>query len=455
VHSLNEIHNICQNCGNESPKWLGKCPECDAWNTMIEELDIPDNNQNVIVELQNNNIPVKITKIQNHDQKRMKSGNKELDRVLGGGLVYGSVVLIGGDPGIGKSTILLQMAQTIGNQDKKVLYVSGEESNIQIKMRSERLGIDTENLYIYGEINIHNILLAIKTEKPDIVMVDSIQTMYNHLLASTPGTVSQIREITNTLIQIAKKNNIIMIIIGHVTKQGAIAGPKVLEHMVDTVLYFEGEKYNTYRILRSVKNRYGSTNEIGIFEMGERGLKEVINPSQMLLDNRPEKATGTIVAPCIEGSRSILVEIQGLVSMSAFGTPRRMATGVDYNRMVLVIAILEKQLGIQMHNLDIYLNVVGGIKIDEPGIDLGMAIAIFSSFRNIIVNPKMVAFGEIGLSGEIRSVGKTDKRLIEAQKLGFSDCLIPDTKDLHLDNITMNIHFVKNIGDVLEYLKTQ
>jgi DNA repair protein RadA/Sms len=446
---------ICQNCGNESPKWLGKCPECDAWNTMIEELDIPDNNQNVILEPQDNNIPVKITKIQNHDQKRMKSGNKELDRVLGSGLVYGSVVLIGGDPGIGKSTILLQIAQTIGNQDKKVLYVSGEESNIQIKMRGERLGIDTENLYIYGEINIHNILLAIKTEKPDIVMVDSIQTMYNHLLASTPGTVSQIREITNTLIQIAKKNNIIMIIIGHVTKQGAIAGPKVLEHMVDTVLYFEGEKYNTYRILRSVKNRYGSTNEIGIFEMGERGLKEVINPSQMLLDNRPEKATGTIVVPCIEGSRSILVEIQGLVSMSAFGTPRRMATGVDYNRMVLVIAILEKQLGIQMHNLDIYLNVVGGIKIDEPGIDLGMAIAIFSSFRNIIVNPKMVAFGEMGLSGEIRSVGKTKKRLIEAQKLGFSDCLIPDTKDLHLNNITMKIHFVKNISDVLEYLKTQ
>jgi DNA repair protein RadA/Sms len=444
---------VCQNCGYDSRKWVGKCPECNAWNTMVEELDISstsgkENN----LERRVYSKPKALKDITYIGDQRYLTKNDELDRVLGGGIVPGGMILLGGDPGIGKSTMVLQATETLGEQGHKILYVSGEESEQQLKMRGERMGVKSENISFLSEINLPYILSIILEVKPDIVIIDSIQTMYSPDISSAPGSVSQIRENTGALMQVAKKDNISMILVGHVTKDGNIAGPRVLEHMVDTVLYFEGEKYHTYRILRGVKNRFGSTNEIGIFEMTQNGLQPVANPSEMMLDSRPKNTCGSVVVPCMEGTRPLLIELQGLVSSSGFGNPRRMATGMDYNRMVLLIAIMEKRLGLELQTVDAYINVVGGIKIDEPALDLGVVSVLYSSFRNFQIPGELMILGEVGLTGEVRNIQQIDKRLMEGKKLGFKRCIIPkgNKKGLMVDGI--GILPVENIREALDLL---
>ena len=444
---------VCQNCGYDSPKWMGKCPECNQWNTMVEELDFAKlGSKENTRERGVYSKPKSLAEITYSGETRYPIKNLEFDRVLGGGIVPGGMILLGGDPGIGKSTLLLQTTEALGNQGYKVLYISGEESEQQLKMRGERMNVKSENISFLSEINIPYLLTIILEERPDIVIIDSIQTMYSPDISSAPGSVSQIRENTGALMQLAKKDNISMILVGHVTKDGSIAGPRVLEHMVDAVLYFEGEKYHTYRILRGVKNRFGSTNEIGIFEMTESGLQPVANPSEMMLDSRPENTCGSVVVPCMEGTRPLLIELQGLVSSSNFGNPRRMATGMDNNRMVLLMAIMEKRLGIQMQSVDAYINVVGGIKVDEPALDLAVIAVLYSSLRDFQIPADLIILGEVGLTGEVRNVQHMEKRLIEAGKLGFKRCIIPkgNQKGLHITGI--ETYPVDNIRSALDWL---
>lgn len=414
---------VCSECGYESVKWYGKCPTCGEWNTMEEQAPVVSSKG--ITRSKVSIQPVKSLKEINSDiEKRLLSGINEFDRVLGGGIVEGSLVLLSGDPGIGKSTILLQICQTISNS-KKVLYISGEESARQIKLRANRLNVTNDNLFILSETDVATIVETIKVEKPDLVIVDSIQTMMIDDISSSAGSVTQVRECTNVFMHLAKSLGIPIFIVGHVNKDGAIAGPKVLEHIVDTVLYFEGERNYSYRILRSVKNRFGSTNEIGVFEMTHDGLKEVENPSLMMLSGRPKNTSGTCVACTMEGSRPILAEVQGLVTGTGFGTPRRMSTGFDYNRMNMIIAVLEKRAGYFFNNMDTYLNIVGGLKLYEPAADLSVAMALLSSLKDVVLNDNALAFGEIGLAGEIRAVSNCEQRISEAMRLGFTKCIIP------------------------------
>lgn len=442
----------CQECGYESPRWMGKCPECQQWNTMIEEVYTPQSFKGQGSIISSSNSAVTLGEVTIEEEERYSTGISELNRVLGGGVVPGSLILIGGDPGIGKSTILLQISSQLAKENLKVLYVSGEESTKQIKIRAERLSTYDKNLYILAETNMILIERAIEDINPDILMIDSIQTMHHPDISSAPGSVSQVREITARLMPIAKEKGIATFLVGHVTKQGAIAGPRVLEHMVDTVLYFEGERHQSYRILRAVKNRFGSTNEIGMFEMRDKGLEEVKNPSEMLLNGRPIDSPGTIVVPCIEGTRPVLIELQALVSYTNFGMPRRMATGLDYNRVILLMAIMEKRLGMQLQNQDAYVNIIGGLKVDETATDLGIVLSIASSFKNKAIDPTLIALGEVGLTGEVRSVQFMEKRMIEAKKMGFKKCLIPKSnlKGLNIEGI--EVVGISNLSEALYYI---
>lgn len=418
---------FCQNCGYESSKWMGQCPGCKEWNTFVEETvssrSIKNGNAaggNTVV-----SSPVSLSLIKMDEEEKVHTGSRELDRVLGGGIVPGSLTLVGGDPGIGKSTLLLQVCKNLAASGHKVLYISGEESLKQIKIRANRMGEFSDNLSLLCETNLETIEESIRRFKPEMVIIDSIQTMYSENVSAAPGSVSQVRESTGVFLQLAKGMNVSIFIVGHVTKEGTVAGPRVLEHMVDTVLYFEGDRHASYRILRSVKNRFGSTNEIGVFEMRQEGLAEVENPSEYMLNGRPDNASGSVVVCSMEGTRPILVEIQALVCRSNFGFPRRQATGTDFNRVNLLMAVLEKRLGLLMSDCDAYVNVAGGMKINETALDLGMVMAIVSSFKNRALDAKMMVFGEVGLSGEVRAVNMAEQRLSEAKKLGFTTVVMP------------------------------
>ena len=417
---------ICSECGYQTSKYMGKCPGCGSWSTLTETVmaEAPKSVSAVKTPSLTANTPKTIRDVEIDRYTRWSTGMKELDRVLGGGIVRGSLILVGGDPGIGKSTILLQICENT-SKDKKILYVSGEESEGQIKIRAERLDVNSENLYLVTETDMENIVGFIDVLKPDIVIVDSIQTMHRSDIASAAGSVPQVREATNMLMHTAKQNNISMFIVGHVTKDGNLAGPRVLEHMVDCVLYFEGDRQMTFRILRCVKNRFGSTNEIGVFEMQSKGLAEVENPSAMLLEGRQENSSGSSVVCAMEGSRGVLAEIQALVTPTGFGNPRRMSSGIDINRLILMIAVLEKRAGIRLSNSDVYINVAGGLKIDETAIDLGLCAAIVSGVRDISLPADMIFIGEVGLGGELRSVSQLEKRLAEACKMGFTRAVVP------------------------------
>ena len=417
---------ICSECGYKSPKWLGKCPACNQWNTFQETLeqtvksvDLPVSSTVVSAKT-----PQKINEVKVGYETRYETGFKELDRVLGGGIVEGSLILVGGDPGIGKSTILLQICQKAG-ENRKILYISGEESEGQIKLRAKRLGVTTDNLYLVSETEVETVIECINTVKPDIVIIDSIQTMHRSDIASAAGSVPQVREATNAFMHIAKSAGISMFIVGHVTKDGALAGPRVLEHIVDCVLYFEGDRQNTFRILRAVKNRFGSTNEIGVFEMRENGLCEVENPSMMLLEGRSENISGSSVVCTMEGTRGVMAEIQALVTPTGFGNPRRMTNGIDINRVLLLIAVLEKRARMNLSNSDVYINVAGGLRIDERAVDLGICAAIATSQMDVSLPSDMMFIGEVGLGGELRSVSQLEKRLNEASKLGFKTAIVP------------------------------
>lgn len=418
---------FCQNCGHEEAKWLGQCPACKEWNTFVEErIDSGiTKGTTVAARAVHEAKIVPLTEVTADDDTRSETGIKELDRVLGGGIVPGSLVLVGGDPGIGKSTLLLQVCQRMA-QMKKILYISGEESQAQIKLRANRMGNFTSGLLLLCETNLGIIRSVIEKERPELVVIDSIQTMYSEDVTSAPGSVSQVRESTNVFMQLAKGLCIPIFIVGHVTKEGTVAGPRVLEHMVDTVLYFEGDRHASYRILRAVKNRFGSTNEIGVFEMRQSGLVEVENPSEYMLSGKPENASGSVVACSMEGTRPILLEIQALVCRTNFGMPRRTAAGTDYNRVNLLMAVLEKRLGMSLGNCDAYVNIAGGIKMNEPAIDLGIVMALVSSYRNRPIDEKTIVFGEVGLSGEVRAVNMPEQRVAEAKKLGFETCILPE-----------------------------
>jgi len=441
---------FCSECGYESSKWQGQCPSCRAWNTFVEApKEAKTKKRSAAV----SSLPVLMKDIKTDDDERVLSGYKELDRVLGGGLVRGSLVLVGGDPGIGKSTLLLQACGRYIKGGQSVLYVSGEESLRQIKLRSDRLKDSDDMLSLLCETDLGIIEEQIKENKPDIVVIDSIQTMYCEQASSLPGSVSQIRESTATLLRLGKSLGITIFLVGHVTKEGLVAGPKILEHMVDTVLYFEGERSASYRILRAVKNRFGSTDEIGVFEMGGEGLSEVENPSEFLLSGRPTGVSGSVVTASMEGTRPVLLEIQALVSKTNFGNPRRSGNGVDSGRMNLLVAVLEKRLGLPLYEFDAYLNVTGGMKVAEPAMDVGIAAAIISSFRDVVVDSKTILFGEIGLTGEIRSVSGSQQRINEASKLGFNRCVLPavSIKGLNIPS-GMNCIGVNNVYELMSAL---
>lgn len=425
----NKTMYVCDECGYESAKWLGKCPACGGWNTLAEfqEATAPVTRGVAPVSVRGQAGAQALSQIEMEDEIRFVTGMEEMDRVLGGGAVKGSFLLVGGEPGIGKSTLLLQMCQQMSRQ-AKILYVSGEESLRQIKLRANRLGVSAENIHVLAETELTAIFHQCDAVAPEILMVDSIQTIYKGDLPSAPGNATQVKECAMALMQYAKRSNITIFIVGHVNKDGAIAGPKMLEHMVDCVLYFEGEKHLSYRLLRAVKNRYGSTNEISMFEMTDRGLRQVHNPSEMLLAGHVETASGNCIVATMEGSRPILAEIQALVTKTSFGVPRRMSAGLDYNRMVLLLAILEKRAGLALGGVDVYLNVAGGLRVDEPAVDLAAVLAVVSSFREKAVKPGLVAFGEIGLSGEIRAVSAMQQRVAEAARLGFTRCLVPEQR---------------------------
>ncbi len=446
---------ICSECGFESPKWYGKCPSCGEWNTLNEELNSQQTKNSFSNSFSTVNQVLALDDICGENDERIPTKIEEFDRVLGGGIVKGSLVLLSGDPGIGKSTILLQICQNLGSKGQKILYVSGEESANQIKLRAVRIGVTTNNLFILSQTDLATIVECIKAEKPDIVIIDSIQTMVYEQVNSSAGSITQVRECTNVFMHTAKGLGIPIFIVGHVNKDGAIAGPKVLEHIVDTVLYFEGERNYSYRILRGVKNRFGSTNEIGVFEMTADGLKEVLNPSLMMISGRPKNTSGTCVACVMEGTRPILAEVQGLVCATGFGTPRRMSTGFDYNRMSMLLAVLEKRAGYFFNNMDAYVNVVGGLKLDEPAADLTVALALVSSLKDKAVDDKTIAFGEVGLAGEIRAVKNCEQRIAEAKRLGFERCIIPFHNYKSITNSlksTFDIIPVRNIREAFSAL---
>lgn len=416
---------FCQSCGYESSKWMGQCPGCREWNTFVEETVDKKAGKILSSDHGKTRKPVSLNSVVMEQEERIQTGMQEFDRVLGGGIVPGSLVLVGGDPGIGKSTLLLQICQILSQMKRSTLYISGEESLQQIKIRADRIGQFTDSLHLLCETNLNTIRAMIEREKPQIVIIDSIQTMYSEDITSAPGSVSQVREATSAFMQIAKGVGITIFIVGHVTKEGVVAGPRVLEHMVDTVLYFEGDRHAAYRILRSVKNRFGSTNEIGVFEMGSNGLKQVLNPSEYMLSGKPEGASGSIVTCSLEGTRPILLEVQALVCRSNFGIPRRTAAGADMNRLNLLMAVLEKRNGMPMGNCDAYVNIAGGIRMTEPALDLGIVLALVSSFKDISISEKTICFGEVGLSGEVRAVNMAQQRVQEAKKLGFETCILP------------------------------
>jgi len=435
----------CQSCGYSSPKWLGKCPDCGAWNSFVEEERVSG------LTAQKTASPIQLSDISPSTGRRTGTGIKELDRTLGGGVVMGSVVLIGGDPGIGKSTLILQALDELSTLGK-VLYVSGEESPEQIKLRAERLGVDSENIILLPETSLEGIISIVEQIKPEIIVIDSIQTIFSLEVPSAPGSVGQIRECATRLMFLSKRHNIPLFLIGHVTKEGAIAGPKVLEHIVDTVLYFEGDRGSPFRILRAVKNRFGSTNEIGVFEMTEGGLREVDNPSELFLSERPYSVPGSVVTVSLEGTRPLLVEVQALVTTSSLGVPRRTAIGVDYNRVNLLIAVLDKRLGMHLGSMDVFVNVVGGLRIDEPAVDMGVIGAIASSFKNRPVEAGIFTFGEIGLSGELRPVSQAEARVKEAIKLGFKKALIPSGNSRNLKDYDIEIIGAGNLEEALQIL---
>ncbi len=447
---------VCQECGGESLKWLGRCPHCQTWNSLVEEIEesSPKPNRYAYSKKENDadKIPVALDKVATPAQERFETGIEEFDRVLGGGIVIGSIVLIGGEPGIGKSTLLLQCASSVSQKHGGILYVSAEESASQIKIRADRLGIKSSVLYLYAETNLDQICAQIHKLHPPVVIIDSIQTVYRPELSSAPGSVAQVRECAAQLMYLAKSDDIAIFLVGHVTKDGSIAGPRVLEHIVDTVLYLEGERFQKYRILRAVKNRFGSTHELGIFEMHEEGMLQVNNPSEILLSERPEHASGSIVVPSVEGTRPLLIEVQALVTPgSGFGAPRRMTTGVDSRRVSLLIAVLEKRVGMHLSTADVFVNIAGGVRIEEPAIDLGIILALASSFRNKPVDQRTIAIGEVGLSGEVRSVNWIEKRLAEAQKLGFSKAIIAHSnQDNKFNKNGFQIHGVKSVNQALE-----
>lgn len=444
---------FCQSCGYESPKWMGQCPGCRQWNTFVEE---PAEKKSASKAVQRERAaagPVCLSSIETKDEERISTRMEELDRVLGGGIVPGSLVLVGGDPGIGKSTLLLQVCQKLSGDGHEVLYISGEESLKQIKLRAARIGSFSDKLRLLCETNLELIGDTIRADKPEAVIIDSIQTMYNEDVSSAPGSVSQVRESTSVLLQLAKGLGITIFIVGHVTKEGTVAGPRVLEHMVDTVLYFEGDRHASYRILRAVKNRFGSTNEIGVFEMQEAGLAEVQNPSEFMLNGRPEGASGSVVACSMEGTRPILLEIQALVCRTTLAMPRRTAAGMDNNRVSLLLAVLEKRLGMHLSSSDVYVNIAGGIRISEPAVDLGVVLAIASSYQDKPIDDKVLAFGEVGLSGEVRAVSQAAQRVQEAKKLGFSTVILPEVCREQIGAVQgIRLIGVRTVGDAVRAL---
>lgn len=449
---------FCQNCGYESAKWMGQCPGCREWNTFVEEQVVTGQGKGsgkakASAGVLSGSRPATLSEVSLQEEDRITTGIGELDRVLGGGIVAGSLTLVGGDPGIGKSTLLLQVCRNLAGAGREVLYVSGEESLKQIKLRANRIGKFSDHLKLLCETGLASIEETIRRNKPEIVIIDSIQTMFHEDISSAPGSVSQVREATSVFLQLAKGLNVSIFIVGHVTKEGTVAGPRVLEHMVDTVLYFEGDRHASYRILRGVKNRFGSTNEIGVFEMEAAGLKEVMNPSEFMLNGRPEDASGSVVVCSMEGTRPILVEIQALVCHSNFGIPRRQTTGTDFNRVNLLMAVLEKRLGLQMGNCDAYVNIAGGIKIQEPAIDLGIAMAVVSSFKNRAIDSGIIVMGEVGLSGEVRAVSMVPSRVQEAKKLGFTTCIIPAVCQDSVKEISgIRIIGVSNVGEAMDLI---
>ena len=446
---------FCNECGYESSKWMGQCPSCKTWNSFVEEpvnVNVKSRSQGLTSRV-NMPEPSVLSSVTIESNERVNTGMSELDRVLGGGIVPGSLILVGGDPGIGKSTLLLQVCRNLASGNHKILYISGEESLAQIKMRAKRIGDFNDNLSLLCETDLSVITEIIKKYKPEAVIIDSIQTMFSDNVSSAPGSVSQVREATNVLMQLAKSLTVTIFIVGHVTKEGTVAGPRVLEHMVDTVLYFEGDRYASYRVLRGVKNRFGSTNEIGVFEMKEQGLCEVPNPSEYMLTGRPKDSSGSVVVCAMEGTRPILLEVQALVCKSGFGIPRRQATGTDFNRLNLLMAVLEKRMGYKMGECDAYVNVAGGMKLSEPAIDLGIALSVVSSFQNIVIPEDLVVFGEVGLSGEIRSVSCAEQRAIEAQKLGFSKIMMPKSNSAGLTTVDKkSLILVENLADAVKAL---
>lgn len=445
---------VCQQCGYETARYMGKCPECGAWSSFVEENIVK--NENVVDIVDNSTPPALIKDIKIGEEIRIPTNISEFDRVLGGGLVQGSLVLLAGDPGIGKSTLLLQAGGELSKSDKKILYISAEESSAQVKLRSERLNIHSDNLYIYAQTNFDCIKKQILEMRPDIVIVDSIQAIYTSSVQSSAGSVSQIRECCNELMQISKVENITMIVIGHVTKDGNIAGPKVLEHMVDTVLQFEGDKYKSYRILRASKNRFGTTTEVGIFEMVSDGLKEILNPSEVFLkEYNQSQATGSVIIVTNEGTRPMLVEIQALVGTTPYPSPRRIANGVDTNRVLQILAVLEKRVGLNLSKQDVYVNVIGGIDIQEPAADLGIALAVATCARDIVIDPHTAIIGEIGLSGEIRAVNNIEKRIKEVEKLGFKKIIIPASNEVNETFKNIEIVKVSRIIDAISASLTE
>ncbi|MFN2500783.1 MAG: DNA repair protein RadA [Pyrinomonadaceae bacterium] len=445
---------VCQNCGSQSRKWLGQCPDCSEWNTLVEErfraAAQPVGNSTRQYRLA---APVPYGNIVSQDDDRTASGIDELDRVLGGGIVAGSLVLIGGSPGIGKSTIVMQMADKLGRNGGRVLYISGEESDRQIKMRGERLGVEAQNLFLLAETNLQAILGATDKVRPDFIIVDSIQTVFSDQIESAPGSVSQVREVAAQFMMLAKQTATPVFLTGHVTKEGSIAGPKTLEHIVDTVLYFEGDRHHNHRIIRATKNRFGAANEIGVFEMTNAGLLPVGNPSELFLQERPENATGSVVTVCMEGTRPMLVEVQALVSSTKFGSGRRMTQGFDHNRASLLIAVLEKRLGFQLAGDDVFVNVAGGMEVNEPAADLGVISAIASSFRNIQVPPETAVFGEVGLTGEVRGVLQAQSRAREAQTLGFKKLILPESNKKGLEKLLgVRVAGVRNLEQAMDEL---
>lgn len=441
---------FCQTCGYESSKWMGQCPGCKEWNTFVEEQVVIGAKARTSTKEKVQ--PMAISKIESRQEERVSSGIQEFDRVLGGGIVSGSLILVGGDPGIGKSTLLLQVGKLLTNHSHKVLYISGEESLQQIKLRAQRMGKFTDLLLLLCETNLEIIRETIQSVKPEVVIIDSIQTMYHESISAAPGSVSQVRESTAILMQLAKGMDVTIFIVGHVTKEGVVAGPRVLEHMVDTVLYFEGDRHATYRILRAVKNRFGSTNEIGVFEMRENGLEEVANPSQFMLDGKPKNASGSVVTCSMEGTRPILIEIQALVCHTNFGIPRRTAAGTDVNRVNLLMAVLEKRLSLSLSGCDAYINIAGGIKMNEPAIDIGIIMALISSYKDRAIDEETICFGEVGLSGEVRAVNMAEQRVIEAKKLGFKKCMIPQVSANSIKIDGIQIVEISNIKDILQYI---